>query len=89
MVPKDAVGSIMADVSGRRGQVMGMESEGRFELVKAQVPQSELYKYSSQLRALTGGRGRHREAFSHYQELTPDLEQKVIAQYKKKDAEED
>lgn len=88
-VPKDAVGSIMADVSGRRGQVLGMESEGRFEVVKAQVPQSELYKYSSQLRALTGGRGRHREAFSHYQELPPDLEQKVIAQYKKKDAEED
>ena len=86
-VPEDAVGSIMADISGRRGQVMGIDSEGRFSVVKAQVPQSELYKYSSNLRALTGGRGRHRESFSHYEQLPGDLEQKVIAASKKTDEE--
>jgi elongation factor G len=83
IVPEDAVGAIMADISGRRGRVMGIDSEGRFEVVKAQIPQSELYKYSSQLRALTGGRGRHRESFSHYEELPGELEQKVIAASKK------
>ena len=73
----------MADISGRRGRVMGIDSGSRFEVVKAQVPQAELYRYSSQLRALTGGRGRHRESFSHYEELPGDLEQKVIAEAKK------
>jgi elongation factor G len=46
-VPSDAVGSVLADLSGRRGRIMGMETEGRFEVVVAQVPQAELYQYSS------------------------------------------
>lgn len=82
-VPSDAVGGVMADLSGRRGRVMGMETEGRFEVVVAQVPQAELYKYSSQLKAITAGRGRHREEFDHYEEVPHDLEAKIVAEHKK------
>ncbi|MEO0018857.1 MAG: hypothetical protein RLZZ522_2140 [Verrucomicrobiota bacterium] len=82
-VPSDGVGSVMADLSGRRGRVMGMETEGRFEVVVAQVPQAELYKYSSQLRALSAGRGRHREQFDHYEEVPHELEAKIVAEHKK------
>ncbi|MEN9975708.1 MAG: hypothetical protein RLZZ282_1714, partial [Verrucomicrobiota bacterium] len=76
-VPSDAVGSVLADLSGRRGRIIGMESEGRFEVVVAQVPQAELYQYSSQLRAITAGRGRHKERFERYEDVPRDQEAKI------------
>jgi elongation factor G len=83
-VPSDAVGAVLADLSGRRGQIMGMETDGRFEVVIANVPQAELYQYSSQLRAITAGRGRHREKFVRYEDVPRDLEAGIIAEYGRK-----
>ena len=83
-VPSDAVGGVLADLSGRRGRIMGMETEGRFEVVVAQVPQAELYQYSSQLRAITSGRGRHREKFVRYEDVPKEQEPKIIAEHGRK-----
>lgn len=88
-VPSDAVGGVLADLSGRRGRIMGMETEGRFEVVVAQVPQAELYQYSSQLRAITAGRGRHREKFERYEDVPKDHEPKIIAEHGRKTAADD
>jgi elongation factor G len=88
-VPSDAVGGVLADLSSRRGRVMGMETEGRFEVVIAQVPQAELYQYSSQLRAITAGRGRHRERFDRYEDVPRELEPKIISEYGRKVADDD
>jgi elongation factor G len=60
-----------------------MDSEANFQVVKALVPQMELYRYSTVLRSLTGGRGIHEEEFSHYEEMPKELEQRVIAQHKR------
>jgi len=60
-----------------------MDSSDGLQIVKAHVPQKELYQYSSVLRSLTGGRGIHKEEFSHYEEIPRDLEQRVIAEGKK------
>jgi elongation factor G len=87
-VPSDAVGSVLADLSGRRGRIVGMESEGRFEVVVAQVPQAELYQYSSQLRAITAGRGRHKERFERYEDVPKDQEAKIVAEHGRKTEEE-
>jgi elongation factor G len=87
-VPSDAVGSVLADLSGRRGRIVGMESEGRFEVVVAQVPQAELYQYSSQLRAITAGRGRHREKFERFEDVPRDQEAKIIAEHGRKTEDE-
>ena len=87
-VPSDAVGSVLADLSGRRGRIIGMESEGRFEVVVAQVPQAELYQYSSQLRAITAGRGRHKERFERYEDVPRDQEPKIVAEHGRKTEEE-
>jgi elongation factor G len=87
-VPSDAVGGVLADLSGRRGRIMGMETEGRFEVVVAQVPQAELYQYSSQLRAITAGRGRHKEKFERYEDVPREMEPKIIAQHGRKVEEE-
>ena len=81
-VPEDYMGDVMGDISSRRGKIMGMGSEGSFQKIKAQVPQSEMYHYSTTLRSLTGGRGIHSEEISHYSEVPRDMESKVIAEAK-------
>ncbi|TDI90778.1 MAG: elongation factor G [Caldithrix sp.] len=80
-VPEDFMGDVMGDLSGRRGKISGMEAEGPFQVVKAKVPLSELYKYSTSLRSMTQGRGIHRRKFSHYEEVPNDVTQKLKAAY--------
>lgn len=77
--PDDYVGDIMSDMNQRRGRVLGMEPTAGRTTVKALVPESELYKYSTSLRAITQGRAHHSRSFSGY-EAVPELEvPKVIA----------
>jgi elongation factor G len=83
-VPEDHVGAILGDLSARRGQIIGVESEGHFQVIRARVPQKELYHYSTVVRSLTGGRGRHSEQFSHYAELPPEVMQKLLAERAKR-----
>lgn len=82
-VPEDYMGDVMGDISSRRGKIIGMDSDGAFQVIRARVPQGELYHYSTTLRSLTGGRGIHSEAFSHYEGIPRDIEKKVVAQAKK------
>jgi len=79
-IPENFMGDIMGDVSSRRGKIMGMDSEGSFQVIKAQIPQSELYHYSTTIRSLTGGRGIHSESFSHYEYLPQELQKRFIAE---------
>jgi len=51
------MGKVMGDLSSRRGRIQGIETDGGFQVIKAQVPVKDLYHYSSNLRSLTGGRG--------------------------------
>jgi elongation factor G len=87
-VPEDYMGDVMGDISSKRGKILGMDSDGRFQIIKALVPLAELYKYSSHLRSLTQGRGVHNRKFDHYEEMPKEVEQKVIEEYKKSREEE-
>lgn len=82
-VPEEFMGDVMGDISSRRGKISGMDSEGRFQIIKAKVPLAELHKYSTVLRSMTQGRGMFKQKFSHYEELPGDLAQKVIEQSRK------
>ncbi len=82
-IPEDCMGKVMGDLSSRRGKIQGMEVEGGFQVIKAQVPAKELYRYSSTLRSLTGGRGVHAEDFSHYEEMPREAEGKVVEEAKR------
>ena len=88
-VPEEFMGDVMGDISGRRGKIMGMDTEGKFQIIKAKVPLAELYKYSTTLRSITAGRGIHNRAFSHYDEVPGDAAQKIIDQAKKEKEEEE
>lgn len=78
IVPEEYMGDVMGDISSRRGKISGMDAEGPFQIIKAKVPLGELYKYSTSLRSLTQGRGLHRRAFSHYEEVPGEVQQKII-----------
>lgn len=82
-IPDDCMGKVMGDLSSRRGKIQGMDMEGGFQVIKATVPSKELYRYSSTLRSLTGGRGVHSESFSHYEEMPREAEQKVVEESKR------
>ncbi len=87
-VPEEFMGDVMGDVSGRRGKIMGMDSEGKFQVIRAKIPLAELHKYSTSLRSMTSGRGIHNRVFSHY-EAVPSEEAEKIIEKAKKEKEED
>jgi elongation factor G len=87
-IPEDCMGKVMGDLSSRRGKIQGMDMEGGFQLIKALVPAKELYRYSSTLRSLTGGRGIHAEDFHHYEEMPREAEAKVVEESKKAKAQQ-
>lgn len=78
-VPEDAMGEVMGDISGRRGRILGMDSAGHYQIIRAQVPQAELHKYATVLRSKTGGRGVFTATMSHYEEVPREQAEKVIA----------
>ncbi len=84
-IPEDFMGDVMGDISSRRGRIQGMDAEGKFQVINAHAPAMELYRYSTTLRSITGGRGFHTETFSHYEEMPRELEEKVIERLKTKD----
>ena len=86
-VPEEFMGDVMGDVSGRRGKIQGTEATGKFTVVTAQVPQAELYRYSTHLRSMTQGRGTHKRTFSHYEEVPREAAEKVVEEAKKEKEE--
>ena len=87
LVPEEFMGDVMGDISSRRGKVLGMETEGRHQKVKAQIPLANLDQYATALRSMTGGRGIHSQRFDHYENIPRDEEQRVIAAAKKEKTE--
>jgi elongation factor G len=86
--PEEFMGAVSGDVSSRRGKILGMESEGRLQVIKCHIPLSEMGGYSSKLRSFTQGRGTYTRKFSHYEDVPKEVETKIIADYEKKRAEE-
>ncbi|MCX8023294.1 MAG: elongation factor G [Syntrophorhabdaceae bacterium] len=83
IVPDEYMGDIMGDLNSRRGKILGVESKGHNQVVKAAVPMAEVLKYAPDLKSMTGGRGTFTMEFSHYEEVPPHLAQKIIEQAKK------
>jgi elongation factor G len=66
---------------------MGMEARGGMETVKAQVPLSEMFKYASELRSMTQGKGSYSMKFSHYEHLPQKLAQAIIEKHEQEKSE--
>jgi elongation factor G len=89
-IPGEFMGDCTGDMNHRRGRIMGMESEDGMQVILAEVPQAEIFKYSSELRSMTGGRGSFEISFNRYDVVPANVAQKVVAEAaKNKQAEEE
>ncbi len=78
--PQETSGDIMGDLNSRRGRVQGMDMLGKQQVIKAQVPLSEMLDYQSKLNSITAARGSYHMQFSHYDPLPGNLMSKVVEQ---------
>jgi elongation factor G len=85
--PAEYIGDIMGDLNSRRGRVEGVDADGDAQTVKARVPLAEMLTYGSTLRSITQGRGSFHMESSHYEEVPRGLQEKVITEAKKLQAE--
>ncbi|MBA7672958.1 Elongation factor G [subsurface metagenome] len=84
IVPEKYMGDIIGDINSKRGKIISMtQIENKKQLIKSTAPQSETFNYAIDLTSLTQGRGRFSQKFSHYEELPPNLAQKIIEERKK------
>jgi len=81
IVPDEFMGDITGNLSSRRGKIAGMDVQGKSQVVKAKVPLAEMFKYASELKSMTGGRGSYTMRFSHYEEMPHKAAQVIIAKY--------
>ncbi|MBM4387210.1 MAG: elongation factor G, partial [Deltaproteobacteria bacterium] len=88
VIPDEDMGTIIGDINSRRGKILGMDSKGRNQVVKAQVPMAEVLKYSSDLRSMTSGRGTFTMEFSHYEEVPAMIAEKIVSAVQLKEEEE-
>ncbi len=87
-VPEEQMGDVIGDLNAKRGRILGMEPQGDgTTVVRAQVPQAEVLRYASDLRSMTGGRGTFTMTFSHYEEVPPQVAERVIAEARQQRAE--
>ena len=84
-IPEKYMGDITGDLNSRRGRIMGIDSEGGLQIVKASVPLAEVYRYSTDLRSMTQGQGTFTMAFSHYEEAQNKIAETIISQRKPKE----
>ena len=89
LVPTEIMGDVMSDINGRRGMVLGMESEKQFTRLKALVPLKELSNYSTTLSSLTGGRATFTMAFKSYELVPADVQDQLLKAYAASHADED
>ena len=82
-VPDSFTGDIMSDLNAKRARVMGMQPQGGINIIQAQAPLAEIQRYAITLRSITQGRGTFTTEFSHYEQVPPQITQKIIAQQQK------
>ncbi|MEL7622856.1 MAG: elongation factor G [Clostridiales bacterium] len=82
-VPDQYMGDIISDLNGKRGRILGMEPHGKWQVVKAMAPLSEMYRYAIDLKSITQGRGYFSMKFDHYEDVPGMVAQGIIAAYQK------
>jgi len=87
-VPEIYMGDVNRDLNTRRGRVLGMDTANGVQVVRAHVPQAEIFNYATELRSLSGGRGMFKATLDHYEEVPAHVAQKVIEAHKKEDSAE-
>ncbi|MEI6695527.1 MAG: elongation factor G [Bacteroidota bacterium] len=89
IVPSDRMGDVMTDLQGRRAVVMGMDSEGNYQIIKAKVPLAEMNKYSTTLSSLTSGRATYSLKYADYQQVPSDVQTTLLKAYEEQEKDDE
>lgn len=79
MVPEESVGDVIGDLNSRRGRVLGVDTRGGSQIIKAQAPMAEVLTYAQSLNSITSGKGSFTMDFDHYDEVPAPVREKIIA----------
>ena len=79
VTPEDYMGDVIGDLSARRGRVEGMEARGQNQVIRAQVPLSDMFGYATDLRSRTQGRATYTMQFNSYQEVPESISRELVA----------
>ena len=82
-IPEAYMGEVNRDLNGRRGRVLGMDTDGDAQVITAHVPQAELFNYATELRSLAQGRGSFTAELDHYEDVPSHIADKVIEAHQK------
>jgi len=82
VTPEDYMGDVVGDLNRRRGRVLGMEARGNAKVIEAEVPLSEMFGYSTNVRSMSQGRATYTMSFKHYEEVPNNIAQEIIAAVK-------
>ena len=86
LVPDNYMGDVIGDLNKRRGRILGMNPVGNgMQQVIAEVPDAEMFKYATDLRSLTQARGSYTIKFERYEEVPPNIAEKIIADANKEE----
>lgn len=77
-VPEELMGNVMTDLQSRRSVILGMDSEGKYQTIKAKTPLAEMYKYSTTLRSITQGRGSFSTKFSNFELVPSNVQDELV-----------
>jgi elongation factor G len=89
IVPGDRMGDVMTDLQGRRAVVMGMDSEGNYQKIRARVPLAEMNRYSTALSSLTSGKATYNMKLNDYQQVPSDVQTALLKAYEEQEKEEE
>ena len=79
-MPEEYMGDVIGDINSRRGRIEGMEDVGGGKLIKAFVPLSEMFGYSTDLRSRTQGRGNYSMFFEKYEQVPKSVQEKILSE---------
>ncbi|GHV72412.1 elongation factor G [Bacteroidia bacterium] len=89
MMPAERMGDVMTDLQGRRAIVVGMDSDGSFQIIKARVPLAEMNRYSTALSSITSGRGTYSMKFAEYTQVPADIQTELLKAYETEQKDEE
>lgn len=79
-VPETYMGDVIGDLNGKRGRVLGMEAEGKYQIISAHVPQAEMMRYAIDLKSITQGKGSFKMDFLQYDEVPSRLSDALVSE---------
>jgi elongation factor G len=78
VTPEEFMGEVIGDLNRRRGHILGMEQRGNAQVITAEVPLAEMFGYATDVRSNTQGRATYTMQFDRYQEVPPNIAEKVV-----------